>query len=252
MESILNLESNKEKCQKFTPIHIVNDMLDLVGYSENLMGKKVLENSFGSGNILKEIVKRYIEDAINKNVGLFEIAKGLEFDVFGVELDKQLFTQCISELDDLIKRYNLPPVRWSLFNEDTLQWRNPNQFQFIIGNPPYISYRHLDENNRIKLRQKYLSCSKGKFDYCYAFIECATNMLADDGKLVQLIPSNIYKNVFADTLRDILLPKLVSVYDYPGMKMFGSTLTSSSVFLYDNQYLEENVVYRNLSENFFA
>jgi len=32
------------------------DKLDMAGYNLDLMGKKVLENSFGSGHILKNIV----------------------------------------------------------------------------------------------------------------------------------------------------------------------------------------------------
>ena len=55
MKSILNIENNREKCQKFTPLNIVDDMLDMAEYTTNLMGKKVLENSFGSGHILKSI-----------------------------------------------------------------------------------------------------------------------------------------------------------------------------------------------------
>ncbi len=46
MKSILNTENNREKCQKFTPLNIVDDMLDMAEYTTNLMGKKVLENSF--------------------------------------------------------------------------------------------------------------------------------------------------------------------------------------------------------------
>ena len=36
-------------------------MLDYIGYSKKLYGKRVLENSCGEGNILLEIVTRYIE-----------------------------------------------------------------------------------------------------------------------------------------------------------------------------------------------
>lgn len=63
MNSIIANEHNKKKCQKFTPQNVVKDMLDLAGYTHGLLGKTVLEYSFGSGNIIKQIVKRYIEDA---------------------------------------------------------------------------------------------------------------------------------------------------------------------------------------------
>ena len=60
MSEIFDMANNKEKCQKFTPTNMVKTMLDLIGYSTNLMGKKVLENSFGNGNILIEIVRSVV------------------------------------------------------------------------------------------------------------------------------------------------------------------------------------------------
>lgn len=53
MNPIIANERNKKKCQKFTPLNKVDDMLDLAGYSRDLFGKKVLEYSFGSGNKIK-------------------------------------------------------------------------------------------------------------------------------------------------------------------------------------------------------
>ena len=249
MKSILDIENNKEKCQKFTPLNIVENMLDIAGYTTDLVGKKVLENSFGSGNILKGIVRRYIQDAISQGISSEDISIGVKNDIYGIELDKKLYNECINELDEIIEEYRLPKVEWSLYNEDALEWCSPVKFQFIIGNPPYIAYRYIDEDNRVKLKKKYTTCFKGKFDYCYAFIESATQMLADNGKLVQLVPSNIYKNVFADNLRKLLLTRIVSVWEYPNRKIFGPTLTSSSIFLFDKAYINNNIEYKNVTEN---
>lgn len=55
------------RCQIPTPISYVEQMLDRVGYRSDLFGKKVLENSFGEGNILCKIVDRYIQDGLKKN-----------------------------------------------------------------------------------------------------------------------------------------------------------------------------------------
>ena len=80
--------NNKSKCQHFTPLKIVESMLDLAGYKENLIGVTVLENSFGSGNIIKAVVKRYIEDALSKGISKRKIANGLGRDIYGIELDE--------------------------------------------------------------------------------------------------------------------------------------------------------------------
>ena len=52
------------KCQIFTPVNYVKELLDSVGYCENIVDKTILENSCGDGNILVEIITSYIEEAI--------------------------------------------------------------------------------------------------------------------------------------------------------------------------------------------
>jgi len=90
---------------------------------------------------------------------------------------------------------------------------------------------------------------KGKFDYCYAFIELGIGLLNDQGKMVQLVPNNIYKNVFAQELRSILSDHISRVYDYPNQKLFDKTLTSISIFLYDKEASSERVFYKNATKN---
>ena len=47
MSTILEIGENKIKCQKFTPSALVDTMLNLANYNTDLMGKTILENSFG-------------------------------------------------------------------------------------------------------------------------------------------------------------------------------------------------------------
>ena len=53
-----------KKCQVFTPENYVRELLDSVGYKEDLYGRKMLENSCGDGNILVVVVQRYIDDCV--------------------------------------------------------------------------------------------------------------------------------------------------------------------------------------------
>ena len=70
------------KCQIFTPPHIVKYMLDKIDYTSNVFGKKIIDNSCGTGNILVEVVERFIMDAkksrkhkktIKKRIGIMHI-----------------------------------------------------------------------------------------------------------------------------------------------------------------------------------
>lgn len=249
MSSILENGNNKTKCQKFTPPALVDMMLNVLKYNTNLMGKTILENSFGSGNILKAIVVRYIESAISLGIDRHTISIGLSQDIYGIELDKQLYDNCIVELNDILVSYNIPPVDWKLFNNNALTLELGVSFDYVIGNPPYISYKEMDLDSRQDLKERFESCSIGKFDYCYAFIELGIKYLKDSGKLVQLIPNNIYKNVFAKKLREILKDHISEIYDYPDQKLFDKTLTSVSIFLYDKENSLNKIRYENVTEN---
>lgn len=249
MSSILDKKKIKEKCQKFTPADMVKIMLDMAGYTGNLSGKRILETSFGSGNILKAVVERYIQDSLAQHIAPDVIAQNISRDVYGVELDADLYSACIGELNAIVTEYGLPEVKWSLFNEDTLKRHFNVSFDFIVGNPPYINYQDIDKENRAYVKASFSSCSMGKFDYCYAFIEKSIGLLSDSGKLVQLVPANIYKTVCGEKLRSMLRTHLAMLWEYPNQKMFGDAMTSSSLFLFDKACAAETVEYQNVTED---
>ena len=86
---------NNCKWQVFTPQSIVEHMLDEIGYSHELFGKKILENSCGNGSFLTIVVERYIRDCIFEGRSIDEIRMGLSQDIYGMEIDEQHYRDCI-------------------------------------------------------------------------------------------------------------------------------------------------------------
>lgn len=70
---------------------------------------------------------------------------------------------------------------------------------------------------------------KGKFDYSYAFIEKSYHWLSNDGILVYIIPSNIFKNVFASELRTLIKPDIEVIVDFPTDSVFKKVLVSPAI-----------------------
>lgn len=220
-----------EKCQIFTPYDKVVDLLDRLEYKRGLAGSKIIENACGDGNILIEVVRRYIEDGLSEQRSPESIRNGLQNDIYGVEIDKVHLMNCRMKLDEIAISYGITSVKWNLINKDVLKIKFPFKFDFIVGNPPYITYQELDIDTRRYLKENFVSCSEGKFDYCYAFIEASINSLDEKGRMVYLIPNSLFKNVFAKNLRNYMIEHIVKIYDYTSLKLFDRVLTSSAIIV---------------------
>lgn len=224
-----------KRCQVFTPKGYVAELLDIAGYNENLYGRKILENSCGDGNILVAAVERYIDYCRGKSFSAEKIRDGLERDIVGVEVDVEQYKKCIANLNIILTKKQIPKVKWNILNADYLKLKLKDKFDFIVGNPPYVTYVDLMEADRKFLRKKFASCKRGKCDYCYAFIEKSLRELKKDGRMSYLIPSSIFKTVFGDELRNMIKPHLVKIKDYSLQKVFDSVLVKSSIILLDKR-----------------
>ena len=213
-----------KKCQIFTPTDYVHELLDNIGYRKNLYGKKILENSCGDGNILMIIVERYILDCKRKGFSGKKIREGLRNDIYGIEIDREQYDKCIKNLNNILSIEDIKPIKWNIINFDYLKWEENVEFDFIVGNPPYITYRDLDDKNKKYIKNNFLTCREGKFDYCYAFIEKSINSLKYNGKMSYLIPSSIFKTVFGKNLRIMMKNYIIKIFDYTEERIFDNAL----------------------------
>lgn len=242
-----NEKSKINKCQVFTPKNYAIELLDSVGYCKKIVNKKILENSFGNGNILVEIVERYIKEAIELEYSNEKIKIGLENNIYGFEIDEKQFEKCLYKLNLTTKKKGILNVKWKLYNEDYLRSEISERFDFIVGNPPYITYSDLPIEERIFIREKYETCKQGKFDYCYAFIEHSIKLLSSKGKMSYLIPSSIFKTVFGDKLREYMNPFIITIKDYTKEKIFDNALVKSAIVIMDKKYNSKNIQYLDMS-----
>ena len=238
-----------ENCQVFTPENIVAEMLDIAEYKMDLYGKKVLENSCGDGRILSQIVYRYISDCKIKKYSIDKIRRGLMNDIVGFEIDEKQAEECRKNLDAIASQFNVLNVQWNILVEDALKSDLRIKFNFVIGNPPYITYSDLDILTREYIKENFHTCSNGKADYFYAFIEKSIWYLANNGVLVYLIPNCIFKNVFAAKVRELIQNPLCDIYDYTSMSVFENRLTSSAIIKARNGFNTNDICYHDMVNN---
>ena len=249
MGSVIENAKTKEKCQIFTPDDIVETMLDHVGYIDSLYGKTILENSCGNGQFLKGIVKRYINDCKRKGLSRTKIKNGLGRDIFGIELDPSLYRECIQTLNSITDSFGLKRVCWQIKQADALREPYSLTFDFVVGNPPYVSYWDLEKSEREYIEGKYTTCQYGAWDYSYAFLQDGFNHLNSAGKMAYIIPNSIFKTKSGRSIRTLLQPYLTEVLDFTTTNVFEKVLTSPAIIIIDRSTRTEQIVYKDLSAN---
>ncbi len=229
-----------------TPEKYVKILLDSVGYKSDIFGKKVLENSCGDGNVLAEIVRRYIRDCQQKNISIEAIRSGLENDIVAYEIDRKAIVRARLKLDNICLELGITPARWNINCKDYLKQKD-EKYDYIIGNPPYITYHDLSTSQREFLNKHFLSCKNGRFDYSYAFIEKSLNELSDGGSLAYLIPFSIFRNKYAEELRRIIKPTICELINYTGVGVFPDRTIGSSIIICRNSH-STTLTYKNYIE----
>ena len=235
--------------QVSTPTAYVEEMLDRIGYRNHVVGETVLENSCGQGNILISIVNRYIADAKKQGLSKSDIVKGLEHDITAFEIDRNQMANCIRRLDEICDREGLCRPVWNIKNQDFLKYDvNGIQASYVIGNPPYITYHDIEEEERKFLKEHFTVCKKGRFDYCYAFIEASIKAMDAGGKMVYLIPFSIFRNRYAQDLRKFIRSGTTGILDFSGRNVFPGITCSAAFLLYEKEAGQKKVVYQNIEE----
>ena len=218
-------------------------MLDKIDYTSDVFGKKVIDNSCGTGNILVEVVERFIVDAKKSMKNKSTIKKGLESCIYGYDVDSNMVESCVNNLNNVAQRFGLTDIRWNIHNQDGLYAEGT--FDYVVGNPPYISYLDLDKEVRAKTKEKFDSCSIGKFDYSYAFIEKGLSCLSANGMMVMLTPSNMFKTVFGEKLRTMIKQEITEIIDCSTLDMFNGILTSPAITIFQKGNNSDLLIYRD-------
>lgn len=79
----------------------------------------------------------------------------------------------------------------------------PRRFDYVIGNPPYVSIAGLSEEEKAVYRAGY-ETARGRFDLYLLFFEQALSQLREGGRLVFLTPEKFLFVKSAEPLRRML------------------------------------------------
>ena len=179
----------------FISPQVVSFMLDLIGYTieKDLSKFRVLEPSFGYGDFLIEIQNRLIQSAHRFN---FDASEVMSQNIYGCEIDKIKYDKCIETLKLLMP--NFVPLK--LKNEDFLFSKWEVQFDFIIGNPPYIRYENIPKEVISSYRFQFTTFHY-RCDLYVLFYEQCLNNLSINGRHCFICSNRWLRNEYGKKLR---------------------------------------------------
>ena len=182
----------------YTSPCVVKFMLDLIGYTpdKDLSALKVLEPSFGSGEFLIEIIDRLLQSARAFN---FSATEAIETNIHGCELDNAKYTDCLRRLSERYGCINFT----GLINKDFLLADFEKEFDFIVGNPPYVRYENLPRDERELYKNKF-STFHYRSDLYVMFFEHSLHMLKAEGKHCFICADRWLKNEYGRKLRELI------------------------------------------------
>ena len=183
--------------QIFTPDVIVTKMLDDIGYHGTNLEKTILEPSFGDGAFLVEMVRRIVEYAHDERH-----LHTLLNQIYGFEIDKVMYQKAIMRLNDLLAEYGYTHQWNNLKCDDALNMA-AGQFDYVVGNPPYIRLHHLDMTTREHISKQY-HWANGMTDLYVVFFELGVHHLKPEGEMIFITPNSWMKNASQKKMRQYL------------------------------------------------
>lgn len=237
-----NESKRKSEGVVYTPKYIADCIINSIDYD---IKETLLEPSVGHGIFIFSLIE-YVEKKFNLNKK--ELKEWFESKIYGIDINKEN----IKDLKLLLFAYfDNKGINISTDNfivGDGLFTNMLDSYDCIIGNPPYIRTKNLEESYLKKLRENYISMKKGNVDIYYAFMEYAYK---NAKKSSYIVPNSYIYNKSAKYLREIISNDIVSVIDFKNTLIFDNASTYTSIFNINKNQKNDKILYKNkLEENF--
>jgi len=211
-QKIVSIAHRKRLGEFYTPIHIVNYILNGVGYTVegNIDSKKLIDISCGSGSFIIQAIKVLIKHLLSKfktqNISDLTVDKAKKIikiiidNVYGIDINPIACILCqiniyltIFELLKVIikadENYELP--MFNIEDVNALELSLSYKYDYIVGNPPYLFIRDIPRFQRNLIEASDFKTNKGQYDYFQIFIEMGIRILKNKGILGYVVPDSL-------------------------------------------------------------
>lgn len=194
----------------FTRREVVDFIIDLAGYTDDqpVHEKRLLEPSFGGGDFLLPVIERLLSAwraARPTGSALDDLGDAIR----AVELHHDTFRSTHAAVVELLKREGMAgnvatalAGRW-LAQGDFLLAPLEGEFDFVVGNPPYVRQELIPGPLLAEYRSRY-ETMYDRADIYVPFIERSLSVLSPGGSLCFICSDRWMKNRYGGPLRDLV------------------------------------------------
>lgn len=124
----------------------------------------------------------------------------------------------------------------------------PCKFSAIVGNPPYVSSRNLEDETRLELK-KWSVCLSGNPDLYIPFFQIGLELLAPNGVLGFITMNTFFKSLNGRALRQYFHKNsyLIKILDFGAQQVFKSKSTYTCVSIIHNK-TSDIILYHKLKD----
>lgn len=223
-EGLLSKNVHQTEGQFFTPLPIVNFIINSLPQFPNTDKVKVLDYACGAGHFLTEFVKHYPKAkiyGIEKSQTLSQVAK-IATIINGSQDSRIIFKDSLSHI-------NTMDVRYQGFDKES--------FDCIIANPPYsvkgfLNTMEQKDRDQFELAKtvEEKAFSTNRSIECF-FVERAQHFLKKDGLMGIVLPSSLLsnENIYTKTREIIFANFNILAIAVMNSRTFGSTGTNTVI-----------------------
>jgi len=249
LELLIPKKDRKLNGAFFTPTYIVDFIINKIKPKEK---NKNLDPSCGCGAFLIGLVEYYqrafqkkIKDTIRENI------YGADILDYNIHRSKLLLSILALQNNEIVEEED-----FNLTVQDSLRidWkqsfrRNPTGiFNNILGNPPYVKFQDLSDENRTYLLNHWTTINNGTFNLYFAFFELGYKLLNENGNLGYITPNNYFTSLAGESLRRYFHNKqcVTHIVDFSHKKVFDAQTYTAITFLNKKKNIE--IVYDRIEQ----
>jgi len=241
LELIIPVTDRKFNGAFFTPDYIIDFIINEIQPQEK---HKNLDPSCGCGAFLVGLTD-YYKRTLNK-----PIKKIIRENIFGSDILEYNIhrAKLILTIYALQNGEQLEDSDFNLYHQDSLRTNWKISFDNIVGNPPYVKFQDLTDDNRNYLVKHWTTVEGGTFNLYFAFFELGYKLLKATGKLGYITPNNYFTSLAGEALRKYFQHQkcVTRIIDFSHKKVFDAQTYTAITFLSKEQ--NEAITYDRIKE----